>query len=588
VDAATAKWFAAARRHLQANDAAAATALLQRNGASAKAAAPEKKPHPHDDATIVAALRATRPAEITAAANATTYPYFAFLPSTVGTANPVTQNTVTFATKCFDSISVTTSFADATRDTIAVSVTAGNQIGFLCSDEISVVTVGHTDFVSLSRSGETANKTWPLHNASLTPAERWDLTAVGSRVLKWPKPLLFLVGDLLDTATLLLGFAEKPLTQPTFDANLRWLQTYVEFDKARMGPTTQVRAGGNAVAAGLNESYIESGDAFIVLRQDGLDPLIAWAEGFEAGHSVIAVRDPTDPVFNVLHVCESTALDAYWPRNGIQCTPYRQWIAQAEAAQFNVLLAPLSPTHRAAFDTKKAIAFFKSIEGNDYGFANMLMGWLDTRSENFPCLPPDFTQCLDAGVGEIIFRVIDTFMGDASENLVRQAFNHRAGTVGLPFLDVLYTAATRQTGGATRGFLDLMTMVEQDSWVYNMSRNNTLVPGPAYHMAPCMVCNVFVCHMWKAGGVFAPINNQLNCGELTLYDTYALKVFDDAKTGAGRPQICRDTDPENTLCQLIGPVTLYPKPDFNTRPMSPFFGSHCPSKGPSYERPQGC
>lgn len=54
--------------------------------------------------------------------------------------------------------------------------------------------------------------------------------------------------------------------------------------------------------------------------------------------------------------------------------------------------------------------------------------------------------------------------------------------------------------------------MEQDGWMYNTTRYGK----PA--MGPSMVCCVFVCNMWKAGGVFSNIDNDFQCAELTNWD----------------------------------------------------------------------
>ena len=68
--------------------------------------------------------------------------------------------------------------------------------------------------------------------------------------------------------------------------------------------------------------------------------------------------------------------DSYWPTNGIQKTPYKTWLKQAEEAGYNVVHVPLSAKSRKLFNTTAAIDFFQSVEGLEYGYINMLWGWL--------------------------------------------------------------------------------------------------------------------------------------------------------------------------------------------------------------------
>merc|ERR1719476_237269 len=107
----------------------------------------------------------------------------------------------------------------------------------------------------------------------------------------------------------------------------------------------------------LNETDIHSGDFLGVIRLDGLDPMLAWGMGSRTGHTTVALWEDGQ-----LYVVESTANSSYWPVNGIQRTPYRQWIQQAKAAGFAVVHAPLSPKYRAIFNEAAGNAFFHAHE----------------------------------------------------------------------------------------------------------------------------------------------------------------------------------------------------------------------------------
>ena len=72
------------------------------------------------------------------------------------------------------------------------------------------------------------------------------------------------------------------------------------------------------------ECWASCGVYRIVCRLDGLDTMLAWAMGSSTGHTAVAVR-----VDGELYVSESTTKDGYWPTDGIQKTPWKQWIAQA-------------------------------------------------------------------------------------------------------------------------------------------------------------------------------------------------------------------------------------------------------------------
>jgi hypothetical protein len=79
----------------------------------------------------------------------------------------------------------------------------------------------------------------------------------------------------------------------------------------------------------------------------------------------------------------------------VQRTPYRTWLAWAEAAGYNVLYIPLNDAAAAQYDPQAALAWFEGVEGLAYGYHSMLWGWVDTPRDNYPCLPPDFGRCLE-------------------------------------------------------------------------------------------------------------------------------------------------------------------------------------------------
>eukprot|EP00755_Sulcionema_specki_P020670 Sspe_Gene.12679::Locus_4333_Transcript_1_1_Confidence_1.000_Length_2083::g.12679::m.12679 len=105
-----------------------------------------------------------------------------------------------------------------------------------------------------------------------------------------------------------------------------------------------------------------------------------------------------------------------------------------------------------------------------------------------------------------------------------------------------------------------------------------------------MVCCVFVCNMWKAGGLFGDLASEINCGEQTNLDDYSLNIFNKTLMGDGRPEVCKKADPSNPLCQLVGPYTLNLN-HYNEEPIYAHMAENCPSwnqgVGPDYWLAQG-
>ena len=74
---------------------------------------------------------------------------------------------------------------------------------------------------------------------------------------------------------------------------------------------------------------------------------------------------------------------------------------------------------------------------------------------------------------------------------------------------------------------------------------------------------------------------------------YRLDIYDE-NTTQNRPEICRQRDPENPLCQVLGDYALRLDsqpgvlPRYNYVSLYPDFGSQCPSQAPNYTAPNFC
>jgi hypothetical protein len=126
------------------------------------------------------------------------------------------------------------------------------------------------------------------------------------------------------------------------EANKRFL-------KASVGLTFEERTTKKVT---IDESLIQSGDYFAVMRMDGLDPMIMYGTGSHSGHSVMALRMDGE-----LYMIESQ--DAwYWPVHRIQRNRFSEWIKYAENCDFHVVHMPLSSEARKNFNETAAIERF--------------------------------------------------------------------------------------------------------------------------------------------------------------------------------------------------------------------------------------
>jgi len=307
----------------------------------------------------------------------------------------------------------------------------------------------------------------------------------------------------------------------------------------------------------ISEQEISSGDFIGVTRMDGLDPMIIWGMGGTTGHTTVCLW-----IGDELNVWESTVNSTYWPTNGVQCTPFATWIEQAQAADYNFVHVPLSPENRAKFNSTSAYEFFQTVQGLPYGFHNFLFGWIDTGANNFPCIPPNYTECLSLEAVQVAAGLMNGISPPIAKKMWIEAFNFRLGTE-LNTTSEIFQYATQQ--GIT--FEELIDIPEQDSWIYPDGKS--------------MVCDVFVCNMWRAGGI---VGDDFQCAELTPRDVYSMNVFD---TNWTRPSQCVEADPGLPYCQLGGNYRLN-LPGYNTITPYANMGNNCPGIPPFYDRPQGC
>jgi len=336
--------------------------------------------------------------------------------------------------------------------------------------------------------------------------------------------------------------------------NLQFLQDH-------MNVTMPVRT---ITEVDIPTSQIQSGDFLGVIRLDGLDPMLAWAMGSHTGHTCITIW-----INGTLYVAESTVNSAYWPTNGIQITPWATWLKQARDANYNVVHLPLDPKIASKFDVDSAIKFFYSVEGLPYGFHNLFTGWIDTPEDNYPVpLSSQLVQLLAPFAQWLLQKEIG--IGETYDFLA-QGLNHRLKTQGLT-IGQAYMAGLKQG----LNFTSLVTMPEQDSWVFQN--------GAGFKSGPSMVCDVFVMEMWKAGGIFSHLADQIEATEFTNWDAYSLNIFN---SNYQRPTQCQVADPDLPFCQLLGEYRMH-LPQYNT--VTPFahMREKCPSEAPDYIKPQYC
>jgi len=417
------------------------------------------------------------------------YPYFGVIPPYQGSVLP--GGDLSWSSPCFSS----TKASFDTDMNLSMKAQGTKQCDRVGGDLYIIGTMSNVQIVEVTTL-KAVNILWQTTN--ITESETWDIQNKGIRVFLFQSDAGTLIANLLKTVELFIPVIVGPGVGTTAaEANVEFLSEYAHKD---MLPNPTLMDPPSA-------DQVKSGDFFGVIRLDGLDPMLAWAMGSTTGHTTVAMW-----IDDELYICESTAEGAYWPLSGIQKTPYSEWLTMAQEADYNVVWMPLEDD--VDFDVDSAVAFFKQWEGVDYGYQAMLWGWLDTVKDNYPCVPPDFSSmCLEFELVEILFSAVDRLDPYLANQMWNQAFNFRLGTQGLNTADLFMTA---ELNGIPSNTLPLI--VESDDWMYETLN----VTSGDIVQAPAMVCNVFVCHMWKSGGLFGDFTDEMNCGETTNWDIYVL------------------------------------------------------------------
>jgi len=191
----------------------------------------------------------------------------------------------------------------------------------------------------------------------------------------------------------------------------------------------------------------------------------------------------------------------------------------------------------------------------------MLWGWVDTIKDNYPCVPPYMDSCFTWNHVVVAFPQLEKHMDEISE-FYRQSLGQRLGKDELTLDEAMFEASKIQMAPEV-----LPTIVENDSWVYKIKKNNQTTTGPS------LVCSSLICSIWRAGGMFADINGEINCTEFMTWDVLSLQIFD---SNFQRPKECVEADPDSNLCQLLGDYTL-PIKDFNSKAPFKHMNEKCPN-----------
>ncbi|KAI7981729.1 putative TPR repeat-containing protein [Camellia lanceoleosa] len=133
------------------------------------------------------------------------------------------------------------------------------------------------------------------------------------------------------------------------------------------------------------------------------------------------------------------------------------------------------------FNETAAWEYALSMVGKPYGYHNLIFSWIDTIDGNYP--PP-----LDAHVVASVMTVWNNVQPDYATNMWNEALNKLLGT--------------KKLKGMGSSFDELLTIPEQDNWIYSDGKS--------------ISCVIFVLEMYKEAGLFDLIANSIQVTEFTV------------------------------------------------------------------------
>ncbi|KAL3733536.1 hypothetical protein ACJRO7_022973 [Eucalyptus globulus] len=312
-------------------------------------------------------------------------------------------------------------------------------------------------------------------------------------------------------------------------SNTRWGEkSNIGFLKKHRGASFEQRP--QPWVTNISIDDIHSGDFLAISkiggRWGGFETLEKWVSGAYAGHTAVCLRDSEGKLW----VGESRH-DNEQGEDVIAVLPWDEWWEfelNKDDSNPHIALLPLHPDMR--------------YECKPYGYHNMLFSWIDTIDANYP--PP-----LDAHVVASVMTVWNQMQPAYAANMWNEALNKRfyafcfSHLGGLDLPDLLVETEMRGSS-----FAELLTIPEQDDWVYSDGKSAS--------------CVAFI------------------------KDAYSLKFF---KNNSRRlPKLCNDGDDAKLpFCQIRGRYRMELL-GYNTMDPYPHMNERCPTLPPKYSRPSDC
>ncbi|KAL9644024.1 hypothetical protein ABK040_005492 [Willaertia magna] len=295
----------------------------------------------------------------------------------------------------------------------------------------------------------------------------------------------------------------------------------------------------------IDENDLQSGDLVGQLTFSGLDCLLMYGTGGRIGHIAMILK-----MDGVTYVIESQD-------TGIQKTPWKQWYNQYKDESI-IVISRLKEEYKSKMNEAKAIEFFKSVEGNEYGFNNIAYAWIDTLYNNYPTM-----------IGATLVLFSNWYMGDYINLLflkgLNQRFTHYYGVnANCTHMNCVFDILTNLNLTVN----EVLALPERDGWLYSNNK-------------PQMVCSVFAMTLFKKAGIFGNLTNYFEAAEFTPKDVYMLDIWDKDWV---QPKGCKaNPNDDYPFCQLTGKY-YWPIKDFATIKPYPKMNERCGAQPMGYKR----
>lgn len=447
--------------------------------------------------------------------------YFGFIPEFL---LQVQNKTIFFESKCFKNNSV---FSRTKNNETIVIFEANNPKSLLCEDFYMIANIKNINIKSIWHRGTYQFK---LSQSNNNPY-----------VFRFKGSPLQMIYSFIKTAKLFTPYLTTNglITKEVEKNNLNLL-----IDLANMSMPVVTKGYLHII----DPNTVKSGDLLAIMRLDGLLPMEGLGMGSGTGHMATALW-----IDNELYIVESTDKTNYWPFHGIQKNKWFDWMSLAYEANYIVEYLPLSDEQLQFFDEKKAVKWFKKVEGMPYGYNNYLFCWLDTLEDNYP--NPLSSYFMEIGIAHV-----GTKFPNIANKMWNKALCKRLNINLNSTVDII-----ENTYKQNINFSKLLTIPEMDNWIYDGNYS--------------MVCSVFVCSLWKNAGLFKNLKDEIQCTEFHNWDVYSLNFFNHSKNN------CKYE--KNRWCHIMGKYRL-DLDGANTLEPYPHMAERCPSKPPKYYRPSKC